>query len=349
MKSGFALMTLALLAPGLSWAGDTAPSLSEQCGKTALRAGGSGTDMAVFLTAFSRQWPSQAISAYLAAGAADTPDANHASSSDLDDDELEDAFEARILKTAAGDSVFVLTRTDAGITAEHDLCVYDYHRQAGEFVPRSHQLRDPYAASGFAMILTAYDLEEENTVNQYTLIMTDESDMPLMSIGHAYKWDGSAFTPGAARIYTDSQLGLKDGEARTRMALTDLDGDHVPELWLSSDSGKTQDIFTLGEGTFGSAADSSYGPPTFRFCGSAIDTTDPDGMEQIITILRNSTTQEHFRRSCTIDDSGEKCVFYTGGKQVPEQQWQKEVSARIPDPAKCHEIKPSFEKLLGIE
>ncbi len=349
MRTGFVLMTLALLEPGLSWAAAGDPTITEQCGKTMLRAGDGKSDMAVFLSAVSRQWPSQAISAYLASGNANTPGSVYAASSDLDDDELEDAFEARILKTSAGDSVFVLTRTDAGITAEHDLCVYDYHRQAGEFVPRSHQLRDPYAASGFAMILTAYDLEEENTVNQYTLIMTDESDMPLMSIGHAYKWDGSAFTPGGARIYTDSQLGLKEGEARTRMVLTDLDGDHVPELWLASDSGKTQDIFTLGEGTFGSAADSSYGPPTFRFCGSTIVTTDPDGMEQIITVLKDSTTQEHFRRSCTIDDSGEKCVFYAGGKQVPEQQWQKKVSARIPDPAKCLEIKPSFEKLLGIE
>ena len=304
-----------------------------------------------YLAALNRKLNSQAVRYYLGLLPRSEPDAQYFASADFYEDYTDDYFTARLFVSPSGQEVFTISYNPVADMPDAHFCVFQRSDGSNRVTHQKSFMGDFYGDLG--MTASNYMLDNTDTVHQYYLFMAGESDEAIMSIDHRYQWNGSGFEHKGAAIWSDNHFtgegkkkgALQDPEfRRTKFALLDVDGDKFPELWLSTEDSKLQEIFSL-KGTISPVVDSSHGPSTFSLAGTGVLSTDPDGCDMVYASLKNSRVAERYHSSCEMSgDDNEVCRYTINGKSVSEKQWK----ARTGFLDKTRELKPHFLPLLEL-
>lgn len=297
-----------------------------------------------FLTAVNNKWHFDALTAYLTEKKGKLGSLTYASSDDLENDELNYYFTSKILKKSDGSYLYAYIHGHSEGTG-NSLCFFSYNSGTSEFTPYKSPVSKISADYKYTDNASSFN-EDSDNLSTYMIFLYNESDEATMSIEHVYSWDGSSYRLKGANIWADGKLKTDydpEMKNRSKMALLDVDGDSIPELWISTEDGNYQEMYSLFDG-IKLIADSSFGPPSFTFTKNGVMVSDPDGFNHKYTSLKDSNPKDIYRAGCMIKGEKEVCSYFINGKKMSEKEWNSKASFLN----RTKEIKPAFEKLLSI-
>ncbi len=297
-----------------------------------------------FLTAVNNKWHFDALTSYLTEKKGKLGSLTYATSDDLENDELNYYFSSKILKRSDGSYLYAYIHGHSEGTG-NSLCFFTYNSETSEFTPYKSPVDKISADYKYTDNAASFN-EDSDSLSTYMIFLYNESDEPSMSIEHVYSWDGSSYKLEGANLWTDGKIKTDydpEMKNRSKMALLDVDGDNIPELWISTEEGNCQEMFSLNDG-IKLIADSSFGPPSFTFTENGVMVSDPDGFNLKYTSIRNSNPKDVYRADCKIEGEKEICSYFINGKKISKKEWSSKASFLN----STREIKPVFEKLLSI-
>ncbi len=305
------------------------------CGGESLKFDGPGLPgTRDFLRAFSERYPDPQIAAWLSLK--NLPDASPESVQYPPDDEEEigdddsgeapelsdqisEFFSARMYKAPENGRFFALSISYAGEPFAGNFCFFRYDDAAREFVPAGDFPKRRY--DGFQGLHYRYLIGDSGSISLETFFMYDKNGVPLYSLEQVFEWDGSEFAEKLPTLYTGRKLlspASPDGKW-DRLALYDIDGDSIPEIFLSLSDTGARDVF-YGNGRTDRLSVMKTVPAEFLFTGNGVVARDASGLNVSYTLLRNSAPDGRLTVSCQDAAAPESCVMRLNGSRAAEDQ-----------------------------
>ena len=262
-----------------------------------------------------------------------------------------ESFEACVWKRTNGHKLFAFVfQRMFGVSVRQIILFYDYDPAKKTLTPELNELsrfqpsyNHPDGPSG---LVVTYHLPQQGKaveVSEYLM-------MWYTSIKHVYEWDG--MKPRFSRVdiekMDDFYAAYHDrweSTEFTQYTLHDFDGDGNPELWLSSDNGDDQGIFSIVRGETDIIA-ATYFKTSFGFWNNTICTAGSCGTgcyNAEYVVLKDSKVIHTFVDFQEFNYQTEKIghTYTLDEKELSQkagEQWMKSLG-------KSKEIKPKFRPL----
>lgn len=357
-RFGLAVLALAAVTAGGEAVSGEEESSGEQfyyqpaCLKEKLKAGTAGTPgLRDFLQAFADKWKSPGVQDYLKNSS--EPDSSYwvKYPSERAEDEVPpfgEVFSARSYRHADHSHFFamLISTVDEEMRETASFCYYRFDGKTREFVPAV--LFDS-RNDNFISVDNAYLISENGDIVRSAGFLYDESEFPLYALEQQYVWKSGSFDPRPPVLISPVKLlspASPDGKW-DRLSLTDIDGDGIPEIFLSRSDTGAQDVF-FGNGAMGRLSGISAVPASFRVSGNGIAVSDASGLNVSYTEIKDSTPGRMLTLSCRNDSSaknGKACRSLLDGREVSEEK----AAMFIAGLAVSRELRPDYSAIREVQ
>lgn len=317
------------------------------CLKESLKAGTSGAPgLRDFLGAFQNKWKSPGIRDYLKNTAGDSdeePDWAGYPPEDCkneEDHQYDEAFTARSYRYPDNTLYFALAISVSDeLRRTESFCYYRFDDRSREYVPADLFDR---RYDDFQGVDSEYLLSGNGEIVRTAGFLYDESEFPLYGLEQKYVWNGKSMEPQEPVLLSPVKLrspASPDGKW-DQLSLTDVDGDGIPEIFLSRRDTGAQDVF-YGNTEMGRLSGISGVPASFRVSGKGIAVSDASGLNVSYTEIKNSVPGRMLILTCRNDDrakNGKSCRRMLDGREVSE----KKADAFIAELAVSGELRPEY-------
>jgi len=329
------------------------------CGTESLKFEGPGVPgIRDFLRSFSERHPDPQIAAWL--GLKNLPETSPESvqypPEDDDDDgeygsddsgdvsgQTSEFFTARVYDSPEQGRSFALSISYTGDPFAGSFCFFRYDAASREFVPDGDFPKRRY--DGFRGLHYRYLIRENGGISLETFFMYDKNGVPLYSLEQVFDWNGSGFQERPPTLYTGRKLlspGAPDGKW-DRLALHDIDGDNIPELFLSRSDTGAGDVF-YGNGRTDRLSGMKTVPVEFLVTDNGLVTRDASGLNSSYTVLRDSAPDGVLTVSCRDVTAPETCTMRLNGSRITEDR-AAEFMAGF---SGARELSPDFIVIQGV-
>ncbi len=273
-----------------------------------------------------------------------------------------DYIEACVWKRKNGHRLFAVHLGDP-VDPEIDLvCFYDYNPAKKTLTPERSAVNSfkPFFQGGSDNYFT-YSLPHKgkNLIIEETFYAWHDPDNILIepSLHHIYTFDGMSLHYSGTKIECHDKLDkafseraiISDNDTEmTRFALIDIDGDNVPEIWLSDTKGDNSSIYCVNQGkaTLIGENNFKYGITFFKDvvltaggCGTGCYYTSYSHLknsvvDQVLNCIATYPVQED-------GEVGEQFEYSLNEKDLTKEEGEKIVKSF----GKSIEFKPVWHKL----